>query len=90
MKTIGFNQWLDTFIEEKGIDTDRVFTIHTGTGFWDTHIIPVQVVIDAIHNTTPAEQEAIFDDMLKLDLFNQPILPYLEHLAKALAANTAN
>lgn len=77
-----FDKWLDTFIEEKGIDPDHIFEVQGDSGF---NIMPLAVVLDAMKQAPRQEQEAIKDKIVRLDFANAPILPFFEHLAGALA-----
>jgi hypothetical protein len=80
-----FAKWIDTFLDEKGVDLDHTFTVETPGAFWNTHMIPVYVVVNAAKSVSAAEQAVIKTTLVKLDFLNQPVLPYFEHLAKALA-----
>ena len=51
-----FNSWLDTFIEEKGIDLGQILEVKTEK---NTHYFEVGNVIENIKATTPEEQEEI-------------------------------
>ena len=79
-----FNDWIDTLLSEKGIDLDQVLTIPSD-GFFGDNIMPVQVVIDAIKNTTKPEQKAIQKMLVKIDFANGDIMHYIKHLAQAIA-----
>jgi len=77
-----FNKWLDTFIDEKGINTDESFTVEGKSG---TNFMTIETVIEAMKATSSAEQGRIKDMLVKLDFQNQKITPYLKHLAQAIA-----
>lgn len=79
-----FNQWLDTFIQEKGIDLDYTFTIED-EGI--THIFELGNVIENIKTTAKEEQNAIKDMIVKIDFYNGDVVDYFKHLAKALVKN---
>lgn len=79
-----FNKWLDTFIEEKGIDLEQVIEIKTET---NTHYFEVGNIIDNIKATTPEEQAKIKDMIVKIDFYNGDVVDYFRHLAQALAEN---
>ena len=79
-----FNQWLDTFIQEKGIDLDYTFTIED-EGI--THIFELGNVIENIKTTSKEEQNAIKDMIVKIDFYNGDVVDYFKHLAKALVKN---
>lgn len=78
-----FNQWIDTFVAEKGIDLDHTFEIEGGD--WGTNFIPVAVVIEHMKITTPAEQKQIKNVIVKIDFANGDILDFFQYLAKAIA-----
>ena len=80
-----YNEWLNTYISEKEINTEHVFTIETD-GFWGCHIIPVAVVIELLHHTTnPVGRELIRHTLTMLDITNRDPMDYLRHLAQGLA-----
>lgn len=79
-----FNQWLDTFIQEKGIDLDYTFTIED-EGI--THIFELGNVIENIKTTSIEEQNAIKDMIVKIDFNNGDVVDYFKHLSKALVKN---
>ena len=77
-----FAQWLDTFVEEKGIDTEQILEVEGVSG---TNWIPVGVLVDAMKFTTADEQAAIKKVIVRIDFANGNVLPYFKHLAKAIA-----
>ncbi len=79
-----FNKWLDTFIEEKGIDLGQIIEIKTET---NTHYFEIGNIIDNIKATTPEEQAGIKDMIVKIDFHNGDVVDYFRHLAQALAEN---
>lgn len=79
-----FNQWLDTFIKEKGIDLDYTFTIEDNGV---THIFELGNVIENIKATSQEEQNAIKDMIVKIDFNNGDVVDYFKHLSKALVKN---
>lgn len=79
-----FNKWLDTFIQEKGIDLDYTFTIED-EGI--THIFELGNVIENIKATSKEEQNAIKDMIVKIDFNNGDVVDYFKHLSKALVKN---
>lgn len=79
-----FNKWLDTFIEEKGIDLNFVIEITTNN---NTHFFEIGNIVENIKATTREEQIAIKDMIVKIDFHNGDIIDYFKHLAKALAEN---
>lgn len=77
-----FNKWLDTFVEEKGLDTEFLFQVD---GLLGTNFIPLGCVLDAIKSATPQEQKGIKDTIVKIDFRNGDVMHFFNHLAKALA-----
>lgn len=78
-----FEKWLDVFLSEKGIDLEHRFLVDGPSG---ENSIPVACLVDAIKAAPKHERDGIKGMMVRLDFVNAPILPYLAHLAKAIAA----
>ena len=79
-----FNSWLDTFIEEKGIDLGQILEVKTDK---NTHYFEVGNIIENIKATTPEEQEEIKKMIIKIDFYNGDVVDYFKHLAQALVQN---
>ena len=79
-----FNSWLDTFIEEKGIDLGQILEVKTDK---NTHYFEVGNIIENIKATIPKEQEEIKKMIIKIDFYNGDVVDYFKHLAQALAQN---
>ncbi len=77
-----FCTWLDTFLDEKGIDLEQVLEAEGPSG---TNWIPVQCIVDLMKQTSSSEQAGLKTMLVKLDFANRPIVPYFAHLAKAVA-----
>jgi hypothetical protein len=77
-----FNDWLDTFTAEKGLDAEQTFSVRGPSG--ENHI-PLGCILDAIKSTTPAEQAAIKNTIVKIDFCNGDVCHYFGHLAQAIA-----
>lgn len=77
-----FNTWLDTFISEKGIDLEQVFTVDGPSG---PNHMPYEVVINAMYGAPFAEQAAIKNTLVMIDFKNGDVRHYLRHLAQAIA-----
>jgi hypothetical protein len=77
-----FNQWLDTFIQEKGIDPEQSFEIEGESG---TNYMTYENVIETLKQVDSGEQFLFYERVVRLDFYNQPIEPFLEHLAQAIA-----
>lgn len=77
-----FEKWLDTFIEEKGLDLEHTFEIEGPLGL---NMIPLGNVVQAMKITHPDEQKAIKAMVVKIDFANGDVLDYFKHLARAIA-----
>jgi hypothetical protein len=80
---MNFNTWLDTFLEEKGIDLDQIMEIHGE--FYGTNFIPVSELINQIKQAPVSEKHGIKDMLVRIDFVNASVMDYLKHLAKAIA-----
>lgn len=76
-----FEKWLDTFIDEKGIDLSEEFE-STRNGISMT--FSYQDVVDNIKATTKEEQTQIKNKIVQLDFYNSDIKDFLKHLSTAL------
>jgi hypothetical protein len=79
---MSFAKWLDTFVEEKGIDTEKLLEVEGPSGL---NLIPVGVVIEGMKATTTAQQDAIRTKIVLIDFRNGDVLDFFQHLAKAIA-----
>ena len=79
----GFNSWLDTFVEEKGLYVEHRFDVEGLDWGWNS--IPRSVVIDTAKNTSPAEQEQIKKQLVEIDFKNGDAMHFFEFLAQQLA-----
>lgn len=77
-----FDRWIDTFIEEKGIDTEYLLSVD---GLLGKNYIPVGCVIEAMKGAPKHEQQAIKNMIVKIDFVNGDILHFFNHLAQAIA-----
>jgi hypothetical protein len=77
-----FTRWLDTFVSEKGLDTEQTFDKEGPSGL---NVIPLGCVIEAIKSAPAHEQAAIKATIVKIDYRNGDVLHFFGHLAGALA-----
>lgn len=77
-----FATWIDTFVNEKGLDTDQIFEVEGPSG---PNFIPLECVISAIKQTSGAEQSSIKTTIVKIDFMNGDVCHFFKHLAKAIA-----
>jgi len=78
-----FNTWIDTFLEEKGIDLEETFEIKTKLG--TSNIIPYAVIIEHMKIASPADQNAIKELLIMIDFKNRDVKHFLRHLGQAIA-----
>lgn len=78
-----FTKWLDTLLDEKGIDLEETFEITAKGGTPNT--FSYAVIVDAMKGTSPREQAAIKDTLVKIDFVNGDVRHFMRHLAGALA-----
>lgn len=77
-----FAKWLDTFISEKGIDTEHVLEAEGDSG---TNFIPVGVIVEMMRGAPAQEQRGLKEMIVKIDFYNGDVLHYFTHLAQAVA-----
>jgi len=77
-----FNEWLDTLIDEKGIDKEEEITVEGESG---TNFMTVETVVEAIKATGTQEQGKIKDTLVLIDFKNGDIVRFFRYLAQALA-----
>lgn len=78
-----FDSWLDTFVDEKGLDREQVITVEGPV--WGDNLIPLQCVIDASKQTSPAQQAQIKSKLVKIDFLNGDPMHFFTFLAKGMA-----
>jgi len=83
MADTNFQKWFDTFIQEKGIDTDQLMDIPGPSG---SNLMPLGIVTDTIRNSCPKQEQCqIKGQLIFLDFNNADIVDYFKHLAQAIA-----
>ena len=81
-----FNTWLDTFLEEKGIDPDDHAFEVTTNGFWVYHYnIPMSALVAALKACNAADQRHIQRNLVRVDFYNRDVLEWFKNLAQQLA-----
>lgn len=81
---MNFKKWLETLLEEKGIDLELPLEIESNGPFGNNYI-PVQVIVDQMKTAPAHEQSKMKDILVKIDFANGDILHFISHLGKALA-----
>jgi len=57
----------------------------TAEGDSGANYIPLNILIDAIKSAPEHERAGIKKMIVKIDFLNAPVIPYFEHLARAIA-----
>jgi hypothetical protein len=78
-----FAKWLDTFLEEKGVDLEQVLVVDAPDG--TENRIPVGCLVDAMKGARASERRDIKTLLVKVDFVNGDVIHCLTHLAKAIA-----
>lgn len=82
MKANGFDEWLDRYIEEKGINLDESFSLEVdGIG----HLFDYASIIEQMKHTSKSEQEKIRNKITEIEFYNADVKDFLRHLAIPLA-----
>lgn len=79
---MNFTTWLNTFIDEKGIDREEVIE---ATGVSGKNFIPVGCLLEAMEQAPTCEQQAIKNTIVRIDFANGDVMHYFRHLAQAIA-----
>ena len=77
-----FIRWLNTLVDEKGIDRDQILEVEGASGI---NLMPLSYVLDEIKWAPKHEQKSIQTRLVKIDFVNGDIVDYFKHLAQALA-----
>lgn len=77
-----FTTWLDTYVAEKGLDTEEIYEVHGPSG---VNYIPLSGIITAIKAAPSAEQAQIRTKIVRLDFLSKDPKSFFRHLAGALA-----
>lgn len=76
-----FSKWLDTLVEEKGLDTETVIEKEGNSGL---NIIPLGCLLNAIKGSSKLDQTNIKNTLVKIDFHNGDIMHFFRHLAGAI------
>jgi len=78
-----FNQWLKVFVEEKEINTGRVFEFVSENGTWN--YMPLEVVLEFIKGTSKQTKAQIKENLVKIDFYNGDVYHFFEFMAKGIS-----
>ena len=78
-----FEKWLDTLVEEKGLDLEHTFE-HKGPVYgWN--MIPLGCVIDQIKAFHPQTQQMTKKRLVEIDFKNGDVMHFFDYIAKKMA-----
>ena len=77
-----FNNWLDTFLSEKGIDLDQPIFVEGESGL---NFMTVENIVEFMKVTSSGEQKAIKNTFVMIDFKNGDVLHFIKHLAQGVA-----
>jgi len=77
-----FNNWLDTFLSEKGIDLDQPINVEGESGL---NFMTVENIVQFMKVTSAGEQKAIKNTFVMIDFKNGDVLHFIKHLAQGVA-----
>ena len=78
-----FNKWLDTLVEEKGLDPEMTFVV-PGVEY-DQHIIPLGAVVEQLKVEDHQVQQQFKTKAVQIDFANGDLVPVFKYLAKGMA-----
>ena len=77
-----FNEWLDTFVEEKCFDMDTLITVDGPSG---ENMIPLGDLLSTIKGACKEEKEEIKNLLVKIDFVDGNCMHFFKYLAGAIA-----
>ena len=84
IKTNKMRNYLETLIEEKGLDLEATIIEVEGEE-WGLNIIPLGAVVDFILTSGEANQKAVKNTLVKIDFLNGDVMDFFSHVAKFMA-----
>jgi len=82
---MNFSKWIDTFVEEKGIEFET-FDVQSENGTWNFNI-PLSAVVEQMKVESKVTQARIKDTIVRIDFANGDVLDFFKFLASKLAVN---
>jgi hypothetical protein len=83
LKMTGFDHWLDTFVEEKGLDTEGFFEVEGPR--WGTNFIPLGCVIEFCKSAPDIVQEKIKETLVIMDFTDDDVTVLFGVIAEEMA-----
>jgi hypothetical protein len=82
--TMTFNNWLNTFASEKGLDLDHTFEVEGDGGL---NLIPLGAVIETMQAWPTDLQSQTKGKLVSIDLLNGDVVPFFKGIAGVMALN---
>lgn len=79
--TNDFKTYLNTYLEEKGIDQDEEMTLNDGA---ITHFMTVRNVVEFMVGLNNDDQEAIKKKLVQIDFLNGDVRHFLKFIARGM------
>ena len=77
-----YQKWLNTLIEEKGLDKEEIIEVEGDSGM---NFIPLGVVVEHINIATQQEKRQIKNTLVYIDFKNGDLMHFFRYLAQAIA-----
>lgn len=77
-----FTKWLDTFLDEKGIDQEEILEFEVKE---EKQFMPVAVVVEFMANSGKDNQKKLKDQLVKIDFHNANVRDFLIYIGKFVA-----
>ena len=82
--TMTFNNWLNTFVEEKDLDLDHTFEVEGDGGL---NLIPLGAVIETMQAWPTDLQAKTKGKLVSIDFANGDVVPFFKGIAGVMALN---
>ena len=78
-----FEKWLDTMVEEKGLNLDHTFEYNGPE--WGMNMIPLEAVIELIKGFHPQTQQTTKNRLVEIDFKNGDVMHFFGYIAQKMA-----
>ncbi len=78
-----FNKWIDTLIEEKGLNLGHVFEVDGPV--WGMNMIPLESVVEQIKTFPPQTQKLAKNKLVGIDFANGDVMHFFKYIAEKMA-----
>tara|TARA_B100001093_G_C26429683_1_gene843449 strand:+ start:120 stop:365 length:246 start_codon:yes stop_codon:yes gene_type:complete len=78
-----FDKWIDTLIEEKGLDLEYMFEVNGPV--YGMNMIPLEAVVEQIKVFHPDTKKMTKNRLVEIDFKNGDIMHFFKYIAKKMA-----